>query len=232
MLKTAVKNNVYTCKYCNKNFKREKTLFVHMCEKKRRWNNQNDSDVRVGFGAFNKFFEYTQRTTKLKPMMDFIKSPYYIAFVKFGRYCIDIKAINPSRFVEFVIKKNKKLDYWTSDKLYTEYLSELLVTENSVDALTRAIEFSIKWANKNNVDSKDILRHGNPNEICYAIVNGKLSSWVLFNCTSGIKFLEVISSEQTEIIWDFINPEIWKDKFDKYPDETSYVKEMLTNLGW
>ena len=222
----------YPCKYCNKEFKRENSLAVHLCEKKKRWQAKVEKGPRIGFNAYLKFYQYTQNSTKPKTQMEFIKSPYYKAFVKFGRYCADINAINVDRFIEFVIKKNKKLDYWTSDALYTEYLNVLLVTENPIDTLTRAIKHSMKWAEQNAADSKDMLRHGNANANCYAISNGHVSPWVLYNCNSGIAFLETLSRDQTEIIWDFIDPSVWSGKFADYPTDVKYIKEMLAQAGW
>jgi len=232
MPKIAAKSEVYVCKYCNKTFKREKSLVVHLCEKKKRWQSKDEKGVRIGFNAYLKFYEYTQHSVKKKSHMDFIQSPYYNAFVKFGRYCVEINAINIPRFTEYVVEQNKKLDYWTSDKLYSEYLNKLLVTENPLDALTRAIKYSMKWAEKYGVDSKDILQHGNTNEICYAITTGKLSAWVLYNCDSGNSFLENLNKEQTHLIWDFINPEIWGGKFRDAQSDCSYIKQMLKQAGW
>jgi hypothetical protein len=164
--------------------------------------------------------------------MDFIKSSYYRAFVKFGRYCVDINAINVNRFVEYVIKQNKKLDYWTSDSLYTDYLYTLLLTESPVDALTRAIKYSIRWSNTNNANSNDMLRHGNVNAICYAITNGHIASWVLYNCDSGVRFLELLNTEQTELIWNFINPEIWSQKIKDHKKDVVYINQILKQAGW
>jgi hypothetical protein len=222
----------YSCKYCEKNFKRENSLAVHLCERKKRWQAKDEKAVRVGFNAYLKFYEYTQHSTKVKTQMEFIKSPYYKAFVKFGRYCVDINAINIGRFIEYIIKKNKKLDYWTSDKLYTEYLIVLLHSENPIDTLTRAIKHSMKWADKNGANSKDMLRYGAVNTVCYAITNGQISSWVLYNCDSGLEFLGKLNTEQTAIIWDFINPEIWSKKIKDYSTDVNYIKKILKEAGW
>jgi hypothetical protein len=222
----------YVCKYCDKSFKRENSLVVHLCARKKRWQEREEKGARIGFNAYIKFYKYTQYSKKTRTQMDFIKSPYYKAFVKFGRYCVSINAINVNCFIEFIIKQNKKLDYWTSDKLYTEYLSTLSVSENPIDTLTRAIKYSITWSEKNNADSKDMLRHGNVNSNCYAISNGYISPWVLYNCNSGKIFLGELNNEQTEIIWDFIDPEIWSKKFKDYPDDVNYIASMLDKAGW
>ena len=93
-----------TCKYCNKEFRLEKTLAVHMCEQKRRWQQENEAGVRLGMQAYLKFFEMTQGSSKTKTYGDFVDSPYYSAFVKFGQYLVQIRAINIPMFITWIIK--------------------------------------------------------------------------------------------------------------------------------
>ncbi len=98
---------MYTCRYCEKGFVKETSLAVHLCEPKRRHQEQSERGVQLGFQAYLRFYEITQGSAKLKTFDDFAKSPYYRAFVKFGRYCVDLKAINPARLTEWLLKKIK-----------------------------------------------------------------------------------------------------------------------------
>ena len=98
----------YTCQFCKKDFVKETSLAVHSCEPRKRRQEKEEAGVRLGFHAYIKFYEMTQGSAKLKTYDDFCDSPYYKAFVKFGRYCVSIKAINPARFTEYVLKQNKK----------------------------------------------------------------------------------------------------------------------------
>ena len=50
----------YTCRYCKKSFSRENTLAIHVCEPKKRIQEQNETGVRLGFNAYLKFYEITQ----------------------------------------------------------------------------------------------------------------------------------------------------------------------------
>jgi len=222
----------YICQYCKKSFIKESSLTVHSCEPRRRRQEQNEAGVRMGFNAYLKFYELTQGSAKLKTFDDFAESPYYKAFVKFGRYCINTKVINPARFTEWVLKQNKKLDYWCSDKLYEEYLMYYLKVERMEDALARGIEHAMKWAEEKQAPSQDFLRYGNHNSITSAIVNGRISPWLLYNCESGQKFLSEMNVEQQAMVWPYIDTDIWQKKLKEDPANRIEAQELLKKAGW
>lgn len=222
----------FVCKYCEKAFKRESTLAVHMCEQKKRFREEKERGVQIGFQAYIKFYETTQGSAKTKTYADFVKSPYYRAFVKFGRYCVNIRAINIPRFTMWVLENNKKIDHWCKDSIYEEYLLYLLYKEKSDDALARAIEESINWGEENNALPQDLVRHGNDNTVCYMITTGRISAWVLYNSVSGQQFLERLNTEQQRMVWPFIDPERWSSIFQKYHADQIYVSEILDQAGW
>ena len=222
----------YTCRYCKKSFSRENTLAIHVCEPKKRIQEQNETGVRLGFNAYLKFYEITQGSAKTKTFEDFAESPYYRAFVKFGWYCVSIRAINPARFTEWVLKNNKKIDYWCKDSIYGEYLLFYLKVETMEDALARALEHSMKWAEEKGAPSCDYLRYGNHNIITNAIVNGRISPWALYNCESGQKFLSEMSTEHQSMVWPYIDPDIWQKKLKEDPANRIEAQELLKKAGW
>jgi uroporphyrinogen-III decarboxylase len=145
---------------------------------------------------------------------------------------VDIRAINPARFTEWVVKQNKKLDYWCKDSIYTEYLLWYLKIESVNDALARAIEHSIDWEENNGHASKDYLRYGNRNAICHSITTGRISPWVIYNCDSGQQFLSEIDETQIAMIWTYIDADVWQKKFKDYIADQEYAKEILSKAGW
>jgi hypothetical protein len=203
-----------------------------MCEPKRRYQEQDERGVQLGLHAYLKFYELTQGSAKLKTFDDFATSPYYRAFVKFGRYCVAVKAINPARFVEWLLKNNKKIDHWPRDSVYTEYLSEHLRVENVNDALARAMEFGIEWSEETGHPAEDCLKFGNTNAMVYAVTTGRISPWVVYNCESGQKFLSELDATQIAMIWPYIDSEVWMKKFNDYPADQEYAKDILTKAGW
>jgi hypothetical protein len=222
----------YRCQYCQKDFVKESSLAVHSCEPRRRRQEQNERGVQLGLHAYLKFYQLTQGSARLKTFDDFADSPYYRAFVKFGRYCVNIKAIDPARFIEYVLKQNKKIDHWCRDSIYTEYLLDYLRVEHVNDALARAIEFSITWQEQTSSPAHDCLRYGNSNAMCYAVTSGRISPWVIYNSESGQKFLSQLTSEQVAMIWAYIDADFWMKRFKDYPADQEYVKNILAKAGW
>lgn len=222
----------YMCDYCKKEFVKETSIAVHMCEPKRRRMQRDEAGVRLGFQAYIRFYETMQGSAKNKTHDDFCDSAYYRAFVKFGRYCVNTHVINPGQFMNWLLKNNKKIDHWCSDQIYTEYLIQHLLVEAVDDALKRAIEHSITWEETTGHPAKDILRYGNANAVCYDITAGRISPWVIYNSASGVEFLGNLSTEQVAIVWPYINSDAWQKKFTNYPADQEYVKDILNTAGW
>lgn len=222
----------FVCEYCKKEFAKETSIEVHMCEPKRRRMQRDEAGVRLGFQAYIKFYETMQGSAKNKTYDDFCESAYYKAFVKFGRYCVNTHVINPPQFMNWLLKNNKKIDRWCSDQIYTEYLIQHLLVEAVDDALKRAVEHSIAWEEATGHPAKDMLRYGNANALCHDITAGRISPWVIYNSNSGVEFLGNLSTEQVAIIWPYINSDAWHKKFSNYPADQEFVKDILNKAGW
>jgi hypothetical protein len=225
----------FECKYCKKSFAKETTLMVHICEQKKRYQSQNETGIQIALRAYQKFYEISQGSGKTKSFDDFAKSPYYRAFARFGQYCVSIRAINIPRFTEWLLKNNKKIDYWCSDRVYGEFLMQYLQIESVTDALERAVKEMQLYVEehpelKNGIT--DYFRYGNSNRICYAISVGRISPWVLYSCKSGVEFLNNLDSSQVTMIWEIIDADFWKKKFADYPEDVKYVTEILSQAGW
>ena len=216
-----------SCKYCNKEFRKESTLTAHLCEPKRRWQQEKETGVQLGLRAYLRFYEMTQGSAKTKSYKDFVESAYYSAFVKYGQYLVQIRAINTTVFTEWLIKQNKKLDQWTKEAFYDEWLYEYLRKEHPNDALDRTFTEMQRWADDNNKPYNIIFAEGSQSKICNMIMNGRISAWIIFNCDSGVKFLSGLNTEQIALIFKFIDPEFWQQKFKNYVADVEFIKSVL-----
>jgi len=231
---TNASSQTYKCKYCGKEYRRESTLAAHLCETKRRYQQEKEVGVQFGFQAYLRFFELTQGSAKMKKYSDFVDSPYYRAFVKFGRHLVAIRAVNPKMFIDWVIKENKKLDHWCHERIYLEFLKQYLRKEAVQDAVERALTEMQEYADEHGEFKNgfsDYFKFGNSNRIVYHISNGRVSPWIVYNCDSGIEFLDRLSEEQIGLVMPWIDPEYWQRKFKDYVADTEWIKQILKEAG-
>jgi hypothetical protein len=222
----------YKCQYCGKGFVRESTLAAHLCEDKRRQQQKDEVGVRLGYQSWLRFYELTQGNSKKKTYDDFAKSSYYVAFTKFGRHLHNIRAVNPQAFTDWVIKNNKKLDYWCKDSLYSEYLFEYIKREHVQDAIERGIVEMQDWADENHSVVKDFFRYASTNKVCAMILNGRVSPWLIYCSDTGQACLEKFNDEQIAMIYAWIDPEHWQRKMKDYAADTIWCKTILKETGF
>ena len=217
----------YKCGYCEKSFAREKTLMVHICEPKRRHLSRNEKHVQLALLTYQRFYEISQKTSKKKTFDDFVDSPYYNAFVKFGSFMSNTNPIYPEKFIDFVIKSGVKLDHWCRDELYDTYLEELLKLEPADGAIQRSIQTMMDWADDKEAAWNHYFNYVNLNRATHDIKEGKISPWVLLNSKTAKEMLKKLNDEQLEIIGPFINPTFWMKRFKALPADTELVKEVI-----
>ena len=218
----------YACDYCGKGFMQEKTLFVHVCEQKRRALAKKDKHVILGFDTFQKFYKLAQPSSKQeKTYEDFSKSSYYNAFVKFGSFVSNVNPLYPERFIDYVVRSGVKLDHWCRDELYTQYVLDLIRRETAETAIQRSIQTMMDWAETHNAQWNHYFLYVSLSRACYDIKDGKLSPWIILNSTNGKSMLQKFTDEQLGHIQATIDPQFWISKFRKLPEDVTFVKEVI-----
>jgi len=221
----------YRCVHCNKSFMKEKTLYAHMCENKRRAMQRDEKRVQAGFMAFNRFFILTQGSKKNKTYDEFCKSPYYNAFVKFGSFVNNVNPLYPDKFVDYVIKSGAKLDTWCRDKLYETYLYEILKTEPVESAVQRTLQTMMEWGDENKAEFNHYFNYVNLNRAVHDILNGRISCWVILNCAEGKRMIGKMSDEQLDMIAPAFDMQFWIKHFKQVSADVALVKEICDEVG-
>ena len=217
----------YKCEYCNKEFVKEKTLAVHVCEQKRRHMSKGEKHVQAGLLTFRKFYEFTSNGKTQKNFDEFASSPYYTAFIKFGSFLINTAPIYPEMFIEYVIKSGVKLDHWCRDELYDSYISELIKKEPADGAIQRTIKTMMEWADANSAPWEHYFQYVNLNRATHDIKEGLVSPWILLNTKSGKDMLQRMNDEQLEIVGPVVDPQFWMRRFKALPADVELVKDVI-----
>lgn len=220
-------NTQFICKYCDGKFTKEKTLFVHVCEQKRRALAQHEKHVVLGFDAYIQFYEKTQKSAHKKTYEDFCKSPYYNAFIKFGSFVSNVNPLYPEQFIAYVVTSGVKLDHWCRDELYEKYVLDLIKRESVETALQRSINHMLDWAENNQSRWNHYFLYVSTNRAMYDIKDGKISPWLILNSKNGKDLLKKFNDEQLEYVSGILDLPFWMSKFKKLPADVELVKQIV-----
>ena len=198
-----------------------------MCERKRRFLARDERHVKAGFHSYQRFMELTLHRGNKKTFNDFIESPYYTVFVKFGSFIINSKPLYPLQYVEHVIRSGTKIEKWYTDEIYDQYLVELLKTEPVDNAISRSIQTMIDWGEKNSKEWTDYFVEATSARLINDIRYGKVSPWLVLNSTSSREKLKTFNDEQLAIISVVLDFQAWKKLFKSKPDDVALCKEVI-----
>ncbi len=220
------------CKYCNGKFTKESTMSVHMCEPKRRWKQKDERYVQLAFRAYQHFYKQTMtQAVKERSYEDFSKSRYYTAFTKFGRYLVDVNVIDPTDYVNYLIKNSTNIDRWHLDSVYEKYVKEHNKKEEARNAIERGIIIMKRWEDETGNPWYLFLENITPNRAVHYIRCGKISPWILYNSKSGVKLLQSLNAEQVALVNEYIDPDFWTAKFQMASQDVRFVENVLEKAG-
>lgn len=222
---------LFECKFCSVKFHKETTLNTHMCVKKRRYLEIDSAASRFGLIAFQRFYELTMRSKKPKSVDEFINSPYYIDFAKFGNHLATLKPIYLDKYIDYVILNGVKLKDWTKDFVYEVYIDDLVKKEPAASATDRSITEIVKWCEINDTSFKDFFFSISANEAAYLIKTGRISPWVLYLSSTGQDLMSRFNEDHAKIIGGIIDPSVWMKKFKKSDEDVQYIKGVLEQAG-
>jgi hypothetical protein len=201
-----------------------------MCIKKQRHLDANHTGPKLGFRCFQRFFELTTRSVKQKTLMEFIDSPFYVDFVKFGNHLDSLRPIYIEKYIDFVVVNSVKLKDWTKDFVYDLYIENLIKTEPADKAVERSVSTIAEWCEKNNIEFNNFFNVVNANEASFIIKTGKISPWILYLSSTGGNLIDRFNEEHGKIVGEIIDPGFWMRKFKK-SEEVDYIKSLLEQSG-
>lgn len=221
---------VFACEYCKKEFTDERYLIAHSCEKKRRYFWKDEKYIKLGFFAYQKFYSYAMKTKKPKTYPDFAESKYFTSFTKFGKHILDINAIEPEGFIDFVIKHNIKIGDWCKDYVYETWIRELGKKESPDRALERSIMLMTQWSIDTGKPWIDFFREVNTILATNWIKSGRISPWLIYT-GFGDPLLSRMSDEQLVMVSEVIDPVFWAKKISLNKSDVENFKSILKEAG-
>lgn len=225
------KGHDLVCSHCEKKFVHESSFLKHTCEQKRRYMDRDEKHVKLGFWAYARFYEVAYKGTKVQTYDLFSKSQFYKAFVKFGRHVLDINAVAPYQFVDFLIKGKVPIDNWCSQVVYDLYVRELAKRESPDAALERNFLLMQQWSLETGEPWTDYFRKVPTPLAVMQIRSGRISPWVLYTAPSASELLGRFSAEQTDLVIQAIDPNFWGVKLEQHAADVEVIRTTLEEAG-
>ena len=198
-----------------------------MCEPKRRWLQKDEKRVQLGLYAFQRFYKLSAGHKKDKKYEDFVKSSFYNAFVKFGSFVNNVRPLYPDKYIDYVVTSNVKLDHWCREEMYEKYAIELICKEGVETALERSIQTMEAWAKEKESVYNHYFLYASTNRITWDIKDGKISPWLVLNCSSGKAALNNFNDEQLGMLGNVLDPQHWALRFKRQPKDVELVKQIV-----
>lgn len=221
----------HKCEFCSSAFARESTLMSHVCEQRRRHLDRNEQNVKLGFWVYQRFYKRNYRNIRERTFEDFRKSSVYLAFCKFGRYLLDINAVNVNAFIDFILDGGIPVDQWTNSVVYETYLRELNKKETPEAALERNFLLMQQWADHNSAEWTDFFRQIAPPLATLWIRTGRISPWVLYTASSAAELFARMTDEQMSLVEAAIEPKFWMKKLEAEAAQVAIIREELDAAG-
>jgi len=217
----------FKCGYCNKSFKRENTLAVHLCERKRRHMNKEEKHVQLAFRTYQLFYRISTNSKGEKSYDEFAASQYYTAFVKYAIYCLDLKIDDVAEYTKWLLKNQIRIDRWTSDRNFSAWIKTRLKTESADRAIERTIIFLREWSKESGENWNEYFRLVPSNLAVFHICSGKISPWIVYASSQAQQLIDRLTSEQLQMISDYIEPTHWQRVIKTNTEDFHWVEGIL-----
>lgn len=222
--------NLFTCEFCKKGFKQEKTLINHCCEKKRRWLHREDRVYHLAFLSYSRFYELSFPKMKKRTYHDFMNSQYFSAFSNFAHHLQNLEMRDAHNFIDFLIKNNVALKEWTKMYVYEKFIRERNKKESIDDAAERNILIMKEWALENDTKWYNFFREVDIQDAKYLIKTGRLSPWMLF-IGPGDDIFSRMEEKDIVDIQGVLDVEIWRRKIAVNKIAVNNIVEILKDAG-
>lgn len=179
--KSTQQKNKFECQYCSKKYIRESSFNKHNCQYKERFEYKDSRVFKTSFGIFLKYYKRNGLclSTKVEPIMQFIKSPYFMDFIIFGDYCIENDIIYKEEFIEYIIGSTMPIYMWTTSDVYTQWVQDKSKSEPITTAILRSIEYMMEWEKVTGNKWNTFFERVSSERAKYCFETGKVSPWIM-----------------------------------------------------
>ena len=222
----------FVCEFCGKRYVRERAFLRHTCKERERFELLQGPRGKLGLLMYNRWLQRKFRG-KTVTADTFISTSSFSSIMKFVDWGLKMR-FNSSmfeRYVDFCVIKNYTPNMWLMNEVFVQFIQYIDINMTPREHIQQSFEWFKDMASAKNCELTDIFSHIMVGEIVQAILNRKVSPWVLVK-TAGFKRLWAsINDDAKNHLQQVINPEYWRKKMDQDPTGNELVASVVKQSG-
>lgn len=220
-----------TCNYCGQTFAKAATLNTHYCNKMQRVEYLQTNVGKIAFKYYMEWHKLNKRHMNITPE-SFVRSRFFSSFVKFIQFANAMLLPDKMSFIRYMIAKDMPPNYWSMDSVYLNYMQNLDETFTPHMQATQSHSTLVELASVFGCQIHEVFSHLHPADCIRLLKARKLSPWLLLFSKRFFSYLSnKLTPEQRVLIEHFINPGLWKVKFEKNPQEVAAMRRLAEELN-
>lgn len=215
------------CEFCKKTFVRESSYAIHICEKKRRWLDKDNKEVKVAFYLFNQWHKMAMGSRKDKTFNEFMNGKFYTVFVTLALKLLDVPRFDKLGYIKWLVDHKVNFRDWPKNSQILKFTEHKVKSESPDVALERAVSHMNEWATEHNCQWIDYLTKAEQNQIFFDIQRGIISPWVVLGSQ---KFKDTLGQWPPEILEQLfrnIDIDYWTTKLSRCKSDVRFINECL-----
>ena len=222
-------NDLFTCGFCSKTYKREAALIKHKCQTKERMLLKDTRQMYIAVDCWKKFRQYHRMLWKAceTPFEAFIKSREYTQFYDFSGYLMQTRPIKQEEFVMELIKQSIDIRNWSTQETRKQWVQTVLTNEHPDRGIERSLMVIQEWADENEVPWNEVFLYLPVGRAMLWIETGKISPWIIFTATTVDSLFERMTPEDFEYISSYLDANVWSTKCKLYSDDVNRIQEVF-----
>lgn len=220
---------LYQCKYCKKQFMKEKHFMAHECKEMLRSREIQTVAGQRAYISYKLWLEKQRR--KPPPIETFVTSTYYTGFMKFAHFCKDTSIADPETYVEIMVKKGISPTLWLKDDAYAMYLEHMDKRADPYDQAERTLNCLATVAEKLEIPIGDVFAELRYGEMLELINQRQLSPWILFCSPKFKEWVAKLDEYERTNLMKSIGIVYWQMVLEKNPKVVQDMKCLVADIG-
>lgn len=218
----------YSCKYCDKILKSEKSFINHYCEEKNRHMQLSTINGQIAFHIYKRWIQI--RLAREVDYDNFKLSRFFHSFMKFAKYYKAIKGLDDlDDFLYVMITKKIYPSSWMDSRVIAYYFAELEKV-NPKEKIEKTCKNILKICDSYECETKDFYKNVEFYIMLEFIRVHKISPWILLNSKNFFVWLHNLADYEQDAMDDFIDVNHWKTLFKDDPKSKQFAIDCCKAL--